>query len=95
MKIVSIVLAIVIASCFITIIDANDRKTFSTYLSEDQVLTTLIEMKWREYLLNKYKQMKEESPRYKLDRFRQESNEENRGRTFVRRKLVGISDNPF
>ncbi|CAF1025897.1 unnamed protein product [Adineta ricciae] len=95
MKTVIIFLVIVIVSTLISTIDANDRQTFSAYLSEDRLLDSLIEMKWREYLLKKYKQLKDDSPKFKTNRFQQESNEENRGRTFVRRKLVGISDNPF
>ncbi|CAF1353140.1 unnamed protein product [Adineta steineri] len=95
MKTTAFVLAIILSSFFLTIIHANEGKKYSTYVSQDQLLDSLIEIKWRELLLSKYKESIARSQKNKINRPKQDSVEESHERTFVRRKLVGISDNPF
>ncbi|CAF2409670.1 unnamed protein product [Rotaria sp. Silwood2] len=96
MKILTLILIIVTTSTLISIINAAGSKEDSTNLILKQFFNSFLEAKQRETLFNKYIKLRKELQVLENNLPKQKAeDEDNNARTYTRRKVVGISDNPF
>ncbi|CAF1037121.1 unnamed protein product [Rotaria sordida] len=96
MKILTVILAIVTISILISIIDAVGSKQFLTNLFPGWHFKSFLEPKRQESLFNKYIKLRKVFSTSENNLLKQKENDEdNYARTYIRRKVIGIADNPF
>ncbi|CAF4729318.1 unnamed protein product [Rotaria sp. Silwood1] len=91
-----LVLTIVTIFTLLSIIDATGSKEYSTNLFQQRLINSFLESKQGEALYNKYIKLRKVVQTPKNNVLKQKDNDEDDdARTYIRRKVVGISDNPF
>ncbi|CAF1617456.1 unnamed protein product [Adineta ricciae] len=94
MQTTKIILAIVLAVCLISMLDAKSSQHTSNDLFRERLVNFLLEAK-RRGLLNDQSLESQESQEHEKRTSHSLNNKETNQRGFIRRKFVGLSDDPF
>ncbi|CAF1616590.1 unnamed protein product [Adineta ricciae] len=94
MQTTKIILAIVLVVCLISVLDAKSSQHTSNDLFRERLVNFLLEAE-RRGLLNDQSLESEESQEHEKRALHSLNNKQTNQRGFIRRKLVGLSDDPY